>query len=395
MSKIIHIFDDEKFIDVAIELFESIVPGQSKYFVISDNNDLSLNLVQNKQAQAIHLKTEQQLDELAFIINNSESKIVYAHALNSRKQKLISKLNFEITLVWFIWGYDLYVQWLPLKHKIYEKKTAAFLNRKNTYLEIIKNDILFKTKIYKLFKTSNKTYNSIFAQCVNKVDICVPVIPTEIESVREINKNIIYAPFTYGSLDNLKITRKKNVKRSDENILVGNSADPANNHIEIFERLSKLNLGSRQIIVPLSYSGNEEYKDFILKRGNELLGHNFKPLTEFVSFENYNDIISSCNYAIFNHIRQQALGNIITMGFMGAKLFFNSKGVVYKYYKTLGLNCELVENLSQNDIEIKLTDKQIAENQKILKLKYDIEIVKDKVKELIKITNDVARKKNE
>lgn len=58
---------------------------------------------------------------------------------------------------------------------------------------------------------------------------------------------------------------------SGENILVGNSATPTNNHIEIFRILSRLRLPeSSKIVVPLSY-GDVHYREKIVELGIEFL----------------------------------------------------------------------------------------------------------------------------
>ena len=62
-----------------------------------------------------------------------------------------------------------------------------------------------------------------------------------------------------------------------------------------------------QIICPLS-DGNKEYAEAVINKGKEIFGCNFKPLQEFIPFEQYLDIVSKIDVAIFKHDRQQAIG---------------------------------------------------------------------------------------
>ena len=52
---------------------------------------------------------------------------------------------------------------------------------------------------------------------------------------------------------------KNNLHENSNNILIGNSADPSNNHIDIFEKIKNFNFKNKKIIVPLSYPENYEY----------------------------------------------------------------------------------------------------------------------------------------
>ena len=48
-------------------------------------------------------------------------------------------------------------------------------------------------------------------------------------------------------------------------IMIGNSASGTNNHEYVMRILSKLDIGSRRVIVPLSYSGKKGYVDHVLQ----------------------------------------------------------------------------------------------------------------------------------
>ena len=119
------------------------------------------------------------------------------------------------------------------------------------------------------------------------------------------------------------------------NILVGNSATPTNNHFEVFELLSKFSLEERKIITPLSY-GNKVYAEKVKRLGDNMFKDNFFPITEFMTLEKYNKVIQQCGVVIINTYRQQAVGNILSMLWMGAKIYLDNKNTFYKYLKRKG-----------------------------------------------------------
>ena len=123
-----------------------------------------------------------------------------------------------------------------------------------------------------------------------------------------------------------------------------------------------------KIICPLSY-GNETYKKNIINIGNNMLGERFEPLVEFMNIDDYISKIVSCKVVIMNHVRQQAFGNIITMLYLGAKVFLREENPIYIFLKNQGASVYSIHDLEKNNnlIYEELTDSDILKNQNILR----------------------------
>ena len=126
-------------------------------------------------------------------------------------------------------------------------------------------------------------------------------------------------------------------KRGKLVVQVGNSADPSNNHKEIIDKLSALNAPDFIVYAPLSY-GDESYRDEVIAYGLSKLGNRFNPMTAFMSFEDYNDYLRGVDIVIFNHPRQQAIGNTIALLSLGKTVWLRSDVTPWTYFKELGLN---------------------------------------------------------
>ena len=134
-------------------------------------------------------------------------------------------------------------------------------------------------------------------------------------------------------IGNIKIDNFDWVSRTCElGILIGNSAEYTNNHIDGLEKLKTINLLNHNLIIPLSY-GDKSNADLVEKYTIKYFPHNSIILTDFMSLESYTALISTCEIAIMPHIRQQALGNIVKLLIGGAKIFFNKKSSIYIYLK--------------------------------------------------------------
>jgi hypothetical protein len=144
------------------------------------------------------------------------------------------------------------------------------------------------------------------------------------------------------------------------NIMVGNSADPTNNHAEVFEKLKPYKDQNIQIFCPLSY-GLIEYAERMAKLGKELFGDKFTPLLDFMPFEKYLELLGNIDIAVFAHKRQQAMGNLISLLGLGKKVFMrdditswtfmNQSGIKVYSFDKLELNC-LDEANKKNNIKM-------------------------------------------
>ena len=135
-------------------------------------------------------------------------------------------------------------------------------------------------------------------------------------------------------------------------LLVGNSADPSNNHIDMFDKI--LATGAveqiKKIYCPLSY-GDHKYGERVERYGHEVFGNMFIPLKDFMPLDEYNAILESVNVAIFNHDRQQAMGNTINLLGMGKKVFIKSGTSTWDLLNRLGITVFDVEDLEFSTLD--------------------------------------------
>lgn len=129
-------------------------------------------------------------------------------------------------------------------------------------------------------------------------------------------------------LDNLRMNPKKsNIVR----ILLGNSATVTNKHIEAFGYLKHYADKNIEIICPLSY-GNNDYRQEVITEGKRIFGDKFIPILNYMSPEEYSELLNSVNIAVFNHNRQQGTGNIEILAYLEKKLFICSDTTTWQHY---------------------------------------------------------------
>jgi len=155
--------------------------------------------------------------------------------------------------------------------------------------------------------------------------------------------------FTYPSNVYREIPEKAET-HSTINIQIGNSADPSNSHLELLRRLMPYRDQDLTIYAPLSY-GDKYYMQSVIKAGKTMFKDKFVPLTEFMPIEQYLDFLGRIDIAIFNHERQQAMGNIITLLGLGKKVFLRKDVTPWAFFVSLGVRVFNVEQIDISPID--------------------------------------------
>lgn len=149
-------------------------------------------------------------------------------------------------------------------------------------------------------------------------------------------------------------------------MFVGHSASLTGNHKYSFKKLSKINIGNREIIVPINYNNNEIYGPYIESVGRKYCGDKCVFIKDFMPLNEYNNLMLQADRFIFNNWRQEAWGNIQIALYMGAKIFVARRSPVAKLMKDIGLHFEYTENLNQRTFDRDLTQHQKEENRRII-----------------------------
>jgi len=266
-----------------------------------------------------NLSRLQKMKKLVKLFLSSEYDLVLFHGLSYTGPFLfflavlfkVSKLA-EKTL-WLTWGGDIYY----------------FQNRPNT-LSGYFNEVLRKSIIKKLFFTSS-------------------LIPAESDLIK-VNydmKAIQFDGFYPNPVGYEDIDDEAPLTSSQKfTFMVGNSADPQNNHLEMLQSLAHLQ-GNIKIYCVLSYAiVDRDYVNRVQALGNEIFGNDFIPLTEFMNTSEYKRLIERVDFSCYYHNRQQALGNIFQFLYLGKAVFIRRDILSFDFLQSLGFDIHDSNSLS-------------------------------------------------
>ncbi len=321
-KKIVHVIYNDKFIKPFIEFVDNNFESNEHTFLYFGGvsleecplpkvgNIIVINRHENKYKKTILL--------LKYLYK--ADKIILHSLFNTELVKYLYIFPWFLKKsYWVLWGGDLYYHILSRNtggYKLHEKRRTKVIRN-------LKGVICYNQAEYNLVKewygTKAKFFQSFFypSNLFEKLD--VPVLKT----------STLY-------------------------IQVGNSADPTNHHIEIFKKLESYKNENIKIIVPLSY-GNQENAKKVIKVGKEMFGDKLEPLIDFIPFDKYLVILGKIDIAIFNHNRQQAMGNITTLLGLGKKVYMRNTITPWELFKEVDIKVFDVEqvDLSLLDSEIK------------------------------------------
>lgn len=382
-NKIIHICDDEKFINSAIEQFENCFTNKNEFYVFKE--DVLLDFIHVKPQDFVKKTTKKELEKLAQTI--APNAIIVLHSLSPNFYDFVLRLPKSNKIIWLCFGFEVY------NNATYFK--SDLLLDKITFTQFPDKKITFKKKYkeylrpyYRLLKTdfplSTKEKKKKVIQRINYLGSSYN---EEFLKVSElINQEKLFFNTWYYPLE-LTVDVNKDIHFPKKNILIGNSGFKTGNHLDVFQKIKKYNLVANKIIVPLNY-GNSDYINAIKIAGQECFANNFAPLLDFMPLQEYNTILEDIGVAILNNKRQQAVGNTIGLLWMGAKVFLSNKNTFYHYLKRIGIVvfCYEIE-LNEKSCTEFLSLEQIEHNRTVLFKHLNRERLANELKQQINTIN--------
>lgn len=363
MIRILHIVPDDKFINDARIVMDSVSNTSNRY-VCPVENELDYKAAYITDYKFVDIISYITLEELCC---KEDLDIIAFHTIPYDWYKYVISVPQRVKVWWLVWGYDIYTDTsgydikpiIPLK--LYKQITLSYIVSKSTQtltfygytkriIKILVNYNGNRDRVIMMLK-KKRAAKKFRQKLLERIDYLSTILPVEYDMLLKIKGvHAKYIPFQYPFITN-STPASKSLNASY--ILLGNSSDSTNNHLDILEIIKKRNIHNK-VFIPLAY-GDTEYKmylkDHIDGYENIILQENF------VSRDEYMLNLSKCRVAIMGHIRQQALGNIAMAMMLGMKIFLYKDSVSYNYLKRRGFVVYSIEDdLSQTSIDEPTTE---------------------------------------
>lgn len=316
---ILHIFPYEKFTQDYIKRINKLFDSKQHLFWVYGNKiDAAI-----KEASASNIIFENDVKGNKYLklyeyANRADKVIVHSLFFGTKKLLFLTILECKnkSKFFWNIWGADLYNEYWDRKKNI-----------KNQFRNFIKKRFIkmlpavgYINGDYDFLKTHYKT-NAKFYIASYSYDFFVPEVKCSDDDEKTIN------------------------------ILLGNSATKECRYNEMIDRLSEYKELPIKVKCVLSYPvENKQYVKQVIEHGNKVLKDKFIPLTNFMTYNEYTELLAGIDLAIFNHNRQQALGNIASLLYLGKRVFINPQNACKEYFENMGAIVYSTDDLSEKEI---------------------------------------------
>lgn len=382
---LLHLAEDEKFIDAAIDHFEAVYPNGNIYYIQPVGRNDELKFVKTNHPNIIAKSVDSaEFRDLTRRLDSFDAVILHNY-YTPYKKKVVEEASEKVHFHWICWGADLYS--VPgLSKMLYLKKTQKYIYHQLSFKGRIKRYL--EDKLFPIVSMTNKQKNNLLRpyrenyNSYEKIKSVSTVLPVEYDLIRKyISNKIEYKPFHYGRSE-------KNIRESSDsicsgnNFLIGNSATETNNHLDMFDILECVRMPGVKFYFPLSY-GNKKYGRYIEEKGRKVFKDAFYPLTDFMPLEEYDKLMSMCGNIVMNHIRQQGMGNVAMGLRKGARIFLNPESIIYNFLKREGFIVYKIEDLKE--IGSLLSFNELAtHNRPLIERKFSR-------KQVLKDTEDLVR----
>lgn len=360
--KILHVATDGQFLDQAFPVFEKVFPNANDVFVFAPEKKIKFVKLKPDHIETKRSSYFSRKPKLSKEVYQKYDLVVF-HSLERSTYPELLNISPKTPTIWLGWGFDYYLDLLD--------DTSLYLDKtKNIYRSYslkahIQRTSVFIRRIVRIFQL-----RTLKIRMVERISVFSPVLPDEYELVKKSRKWKRFPEFAiwnYGTIEDNLIKGFEGEFVTGNGILVGNSASATGNHLEVFELLNKQRVKDQQIVAPLSYGDKRLAKKFSEIGGN-YFGGNFRPLMDFMPIKEYVNIIKNCGYVIMNHVRQQGVGNIVIMLYLGARVFVRQENPVHDFLKGLGVSLSTVQELEEDPtlLQTPLTARERANNRAIV-----------------------------
>lgn len=352
--RILHFAPDDKFVPFVQRTFETVFPGCNEYRIPVNPRKGFEFIKAGPGVIAVepgYWRSQQLRQDLAW------ADCLVINFMNPLFAAALAKAPPDTSVIWVGWGADYYIFIEPFLGNFLLPRTSVLastlrIGNKPMHMRLLElarrgrdSPTHVLPYLANRFGTWSGKDRSIVHRVIDKIDY-VSVLEEEKplfeKAFPEFHKN--YHRIQLYSAEEVFSVGPERMRGPD--ILLGNSATPTNNHLELFEALDSVDLSGRRLIVPLNY-GEEIYGDEVERIGRDRFGDVFVPLRNFLSLEEYYSYIASCGTVMMNHVRQQAGTTVATAFYKGAQVFLRNENPLLSFYRKMGIRVWSI----QDDLE--------------------------------------------
>lgn len=332
---VVHLIPDTTFLPFVVGAFTEALPGDNVFLVYGATKGLERHgLDPGARVEAIDsdARGRARVNDLF-----ASSKVAISHSMSTFAAEAIASVPSTTLTVWSGWGGDYYGNAFNETAGLLGPRTSRIMRKNRDWTALAE-------RAY-----ATPWLNRLYSAAAAATRVFSAPVPTDLEVFRRRFPRFRgrYHQLNYASVEDTYALLPD--KLTGDNILVGNSASPENNHLEALTLISRVGIGTRRVIVPLSY-GDSVYGDHIERAGRKLFGEQFAPLRGFMPLSDYSALVSSCSVVVMGHRRQQGLGNVARATWQGAYVFLDHRNSIVPYFRSAGIPVSTLDDYKRHGL---------------------------------------------
>ncbi len=368
----LHISHDNVFMDYIIPIAREVDPGNNRFLIFPHDNSEKARHVKSSEISFAKYDSD---DFHRAIGKLSQYRNIFIHWLEGFTASFAVKIPEGVNVIWCFWGGD-GLEIPALRESVYQEKSLEYF-RKNSRIKIRSVGALKKFYWKKL-------QEKVQLNAMQRVNYFAHYLKEDFEKVsKAANMHATFIDFHYAAVEDI-VPADEEFQFGGSDILLGNSDTLSNNHFEAIDKISSIDLHEVKIICPLSYERGKYAKD-IAAYGKQKLGDSFIPLMDFLPKNEYDKILSRINSAVMNHNRSQALGNITSLLWKGARLYMSGKNALYHFLRNNGCIVSTLDSITPDDAVKQLSLQDKENNRQVLLKLFGKERQKEKIRKMLSL----------
>ena len=373
--RIVHLSNDEKFVPLAQSLFDEAFPGQNRYLLAKVRRGARRYVTPAPEIShhgSLRFRTRWIRRDLA------SADCLVVHLMSSKFAPALRHVRPDCLVVWIAGGGD-YMQLLePRLGSLLMPQTAELTRALDgAPRQDAQRGLWPGLRAWARARTARASQalpeQPPVVSIAHRIDV-FSANPADAGMLRDALPSLRAKLHVIPSFTVEDIFAAGAQAMAGPDVLLGNSANPSNNHLEALELLrGRLPAGGR-IVVPLSYGkAHPGYARAVAEAGRAAQGERFEPLRDWMPIGEYNTRIARCGFVLMNHRRQQAVGNIGAAFYKGATVYMRRENPLFGFFADLGLTLHAIETLEADAAAplVALTAEQQLSNRRAIKARFN------------------------
>ena len=352
-ARILHLTHDNVFIARFSRLIDEVAPGRSSYIILASGGALAHPVL-----GAVTITRTVAESRRAVLDAIADFDVLIVHYMFASWARIVTEVAPRITVVWSGYGGDYYGSTHDPYADQLGPRTAALRAE-------IAPTVRPHARIMRWWQR-RRSADALARAAAAADGFSAPVrADLEVFTARFPGFEGRYLQLSYSTAE---VAAPARSRPSGENVLVGNSASLTNNHLEVFDWLSRLRTEGRTVVVPLSYGEPPAYRDAVIGAGRRLFGSDFAPVLEHLPLHDYQEMLSGCAFVLMGHRRQQGLGNVLSALLGGSAVVLDADNPVHRQLTQAGARFgRLYDPAARSLDDLAVSEAQCARNHEVVR----------------------------